>query len=1835
MPSNFDPSIQNLLAAAPFFDDWDATKNYYRVLFRPAAAVQARELNQQQTILQNQISEFASTVYKNGSVVEGCSIEYIPDLEWVALSDYFSTSSDLAQNDPSLTNAVVVGNTSGVQAYVVATQAGFASQEPGKFFIRYTAPGANGISKFIPGEYLNVYGSDSSYVEDIVITANSSVSGFVGSEGQVVQCVQTGNSSNVLATAVVMSVNTSANTITVNNIKDFFQTGESLIIMNTPTTNTGISSFKYDTGALIGSINVLCSGSNPYILPPANGVMTTNAAFTNADSTGYAYGAYISEGVVYQSGFFVDVKPQTIVVNPSSASPANYSLGFTTKATIVTQDIDPSLNDNALGYPNYNAPGAYRLQLTANLVSVAANSISSSNNFFPIVQFSNSGAVFENIDPSYSTLGDALAERTYEEAGHFVVEPFLVSSNTDVTSTDNVVLTIQPGLAYVEGERIQTLSSVDIKERRGTDTQSADDVVVTTTYGNYIQVNQLVGFFQQSFSVNLYDTAQQAVSTGKVISSSASGNSIGTATLRAIVSDQSLQGTPNSTYNAYLFDIKMSNSAVSFANVKSIVLTGTSNAFADVSGNSAVLYDSAFTPMVFSIGSGATKTLANANGASDSSYYFLASSNTSLATTGRISFSVPVSGQELGFGVGPASTQQMQYVTVTMLSNTASANIATNAVTYANGVITCSSPAIGTSIFYAGDVVGTTSGNWLVQSVINSTALQTTCTVANAAAAIWRIEQAGRVVPLDGVTRTLMFSNSTSGYANLGLTYQSSANAEVTFYALESSATPILKKINRQTTVLIQPNNSGTDKGPWSLGLPDVLSVKNIYRVDVVGGGYTPDLSNNVISDFVVNNGQKDGYYDLGSISLSPRANVASYANQMLVALVDHFTPNNASGLGFFSIDSYPIDDSYTANSEVTINTADVPIYKSSTQGIVYNLRDSIDFRPYKTATASIGNDIAAATVNPSSVSGYDSRTLGQTPFPSGNFICNVTHYLGRKDVLLLSSSGSFNIAEGVASLNPRSPLYDANTNLAIASINVPPYPSLSSDEQSNYPNAPSSYDLTITLQNHRRYTMNDISGLDQRISQLEYYTTLNTLENAALSTSTVSGNGQQQFKNGVFVDPLSSFSFARTELPQFRMAIDTENSYGRPYFIPSFVQLDYDQSNSNNVQQTGDSLSLSYTSVPYLNQNFSTDSRFLSGLPPSFTGNMSLYPNFWSEIEPLGPAASVSSAGSPSTTALAQMAGPQFCADFGWWRQSITASLSSAINSEASSLRGATIISGNMTSPTSYSINDVTYVDVSVQAYLASREIAMITTGLKPYTVFNIYIDGVQADQWTAPGVVNVSGDKTSDNMVTRTAPAGSVLRSDSRGQLAAKISLPALYFVAGQHVVTIVDVSSDYVTGQPVSGAAGVFIANIVYKVPPAPPPPLPPPPPPMPPVGPMSLFKLTSGVGSLSVSSPSYPALTFVDVSVAGNNSIVSWVWNFGDGTTQTLSSAKQTVSHTYNQMLTNTQDINVSLTVTDLIGKTATSVQVFRLVRSVPAIQLPSVNAHASIIAATPGSLISGTHYNLTSVVSDAVTSTGNCAVVFQAATSNTVAGAYWTWAISNTSGAATTQTVIAGSDGSNSQYYVLLAGNTSSNQTATFTVTATYNDGEPVLPAANSRMTLNSTVVIRPRGGATDVGDWNDIGCVDINSYTPTGALIGEYAEGDIIQVCRHKDLSIFDRRVSRAFRSLQPCHRLVLTSGASIIVSDSTPLEGRDGKRFLPVESLNEQLPVMDKRNKDNIMVFWDTIVEVTWAGYHEVNRISISGQDLCYWAGEQKDLYISVHNVAMSYAGNRRYWKM
>jgi len=57
------------LNVAPYFDDFDPESNYHQVLFKPAYPIQARELNNLQSILQNQIEDMGDNLFKEGSVV--------------------------------------------------------------------------------------------------------------------------------------------------------------------------------------------------------------------------------------------------------------------------------------------------------------------------------------------------------------------------------------------------------------------------------------------------------------------------------------------------------------------------------------------------------------------------------------------------------------------------------------------------------------------------------------------------------------------------------------------------------------------------------------------------------------------------------------------------------------------------------------------------------------------------------------------------------------------------------------------------------------------------------------------------------------------------------------------------------------------------------------------------------------------------------------------------------------------------------------------------------------------------------------------------------------------------------------------------------------------------------------------------------------------------------------------------------------------------------------------------------------------------------------------------------------------------------------------------------------------------------------------------------------------------------------------------------------------------------------------------------------------------------------------------------------------------------------
>jgi len=58
----------------PYYDDFNVDKKFLRMLFRPGYAVQARELTQLQTIIQNQVKTFGDHIFNDGSRIIGGEI---------------------------------------------------------------------------------------------------------------------------------------------------------------------------------------------------------------------------------------------------------------------------------------------------------------------------------------------------------------------------------------------------------------------------------------------------------------------------------------------------------------------------------------------------------------------------------------------------------------------------------------------------------------------------------------------------------------------------------------------------------------------------------------------------------------------------------------------------------------------------------------------------------------------------------------------------------------------------------------------------------------------------------------------------------------------------------------------------------------------------------------------------------------------------------------------------------------------------------------------------------------------------------------------------------------------------------------------------------------------------------------------------------------------------------------------------------------------------------------------------------------------------------------------------------------------------------------------------------------------------------------------------------------------------------------------------------------------------------------------------------------------------------------------------------------------------------
>ena len=144
---------------APYYDDFDETKNYHRILFRPGYSVQARELTQLQTALQAQIDRYGQFAFKDGSRVVNGKVTLNVQYDFIKIESSFTHSTAGALNaDNYLSEFVgttITGATTGVTATVVEVIAAGGS-DPATLYLKYTNSGTNNTtSTFSAGEELS------------------------------------------------------------------------------------------------------------------------------------------------------------------------------------------------------------------------------------------------------------------------------------------------------------------------------------------------------------------------------------------------------------------------------------------------------------------------------------------------------------------------------------------------------------------------------------------------------------------------------------------------------------------------------------------------------------------------------------------------------------------------------------------------------------------------------------------------------------------------------------------------------------------------------------------------------------------------------------------------------------------------------------------------------------------------------------------------------------------------------------------------------------------------------------------------------------------------------------------------------------------------------------------------------------------------------------------------------------------------------------------------------------------------------------------------------------------------------------------------------------------------------------------------------------------------------------------------------------------------------------------------------------------------------------------------------------------------------------------------
>jgi len=927
-------ALETNLNVSPYFDDFDVKKDFYKVLFQPGVAVQARELNQLQSILQNQIEKFGDNVFKRGTIIDGCTITKHDKVPYIKINDL---TTDGLQVDVSLYNNLYVRNASNLEAHIKKTVSGLQSRSPdlNTLFVNYINSGNNfATDSFDADETLTVF--DKSY-PIFNIKVNDGASKFSNSDTVVVMSAlavqnSTGGAAaaasfatgsviqNGVANAVIIEANTTANSsalilkvrpeypdlISANTIKFRFAAGESIRNATSGVSanvvaivgSGAVGSITTDSLGKVTAIQVVGQGSGYYVEPHvtiANN--STTSTFTAAElgelelaaetflatiqvanatavPIGTGYGVTIGEGTIYQKGFFSRVASQFEVVNKYSNTGFDKSVGFYTNESIVNSNQDQSLLDNATGTFNFAAPGADRLKLTP-VISVLTKAEADANSeFLPIIEFTDGRPYRVNQDTVYNVIGRQLAARTYEESGNYVIDQFLTLTKDSGTFSDTanlVKMNIDPGKAYINGIRIETIDNYKQNMNKGTTKLNDPASQTRLGYGNYFQVDELAGSFNFDIGgeVELHSAAANYISSGSTTITSPA-TKIGTARIRTFAWQSGDVGNANAVYRMYLFDIKM-NAGKNVKDVRSIYSSSGNKAIADVvidASLGAVLYDTLDSSLLFKL-KNATSNVSNIT----YQYRTINTSETSNSA-GYVVLNLP--SNEYFPYTEELNTSEKRDLIVIPNGNYKSQIVATGSIEVfgANATVNGTGTLFGAE-FSPGDWVQiSNSGGYNANTTyaqIASIANSTSMTLATNAGKTY---SGGSItlyypqnIPISLTNKATKWANVDSSNSQVMTIYfgnnvaNATSNAaasmpvSVVYNAQRNNVSSAAKTSNRgnYARIRIANNNSAGIRGPWPLGVSDAYRLRGVWRKDATVQDITFNVSTDIANSATAN----------------------------------------------------------------------------------------------------------------------------------------------------------------------------------------------------------------------------------------------------------------------------------------------------------------------------------------------------------------------------------------------------------------------------------------------------------------------------------------------------------------------------------------------------------------------------------------------------------------------------------------------------------------------------------------------------------------------------------------------------------------------------------------------------------------------------------------------------------------------------------------------------------------------------------------------------------------------------------------------------------------------